>query len=216
MEKLNWKCWLLACSTVCVIVIGGAFLFVYLAHNINKSESKNEAKPDTQQSRRVSYMHGPETMNNLQSNETRTGIKPTTLTDSLRLQSDIELLSNSRVTTTLTVKNGDPYGIWFTPQFCPEGTFANGFNIKKRTGDDTVAIEIRFSYRDLQWFHHPHKLVRPIAGVEGEYGKWSKKCPKGSAVCGIQTRIEGHLSKVDNTALNNVRVFCCDSSYSES
>ncbi|XP_053402041.1 vitelline membrane outer layer protein 1 homolog [Mercenaria mercenaria] len=227
-------------------------------------------------------MRGPETMNTLQSNETRTGIKPTTLTDSLRLQSDIELLSNSRVTTTLTVKNAGPYGIWFTPQFCPEGTFANGFNIKyqhpkgpgadstalnaislqcadknggqqkehrlvqsaaghkgrwigdvfcpkgkdgplflqrfalrmqtkKHAGDETMANEVQFSCRDLHWIHHPHKLVRPIAEVKGEYGKWSKKCPKGSAICGIQTRIGSHLSKGDNTALNDVRFFCSDS-----
>ncbi|XP_045192211.2 vitelline membrane outer layer protein 1 homolog [Mercenaria mercenaria] len=281
MEKLNWKRWLFICSTVCVIVIGGAFLYVYLSHNLNKSETKNEAKMDTLQSRRASYMHGPEAMNHVQSNETWTGIEPMTLTDSLRRQSDIELLSNSRVTTTLTVKNGGPYGLWFTPQFCPEGTFANGFNMKyqhrngpdadntalnaislqcadkngvqqklhrpiqsaaghrgqwtrdnfcpkgkdaplflqrfalrvqtkKQTGDDTMANEIRFSCRDLQRIHHPHKLVGHIAGAEGEYGQWSKKCPKGSAICGIQTRIEGHLSKGDNTALNDVRFFCCD------
>ncbi|XP_053402037.1 vitelline membrane outer layer protein 1 homolog [Mercenaria mercenaria] len=83
---------------------------------------------------------------------------------------------------------------------------------KEQNANDAMATEIQFSCRDSQWFHHPHKLGGHIAGAKnGEYGQWSKKCPKGSAVCGIQTRIDGHLPKGNSTALNDVRLFCCDS-----
>ncbi|XP_045192206.2 uncharacterized protein LOC123548751 [Mercenaria mercenaria] len=198
------------------------------------------------------------------------------------LQRHIEFLSDGRVTKTLTVENGGSYGLWFTPQFCPVGTFAIGFNMKyeenqgidgdntalnavslqcadrngvrrtlqrlvqsaaghrgqwtgdvfcpknkhiplflqrfalrvqpeKQTGDDTMANLVRFSCNDLHWTQNLQELANPIVGAEGQYGKWSEKCPTGSAICGIQTRIEGHLSKGDNTALNDVRFFCCDS-----
>ena len=46
-------------------------------------------------------------------------------------------------------------------------------------------------------------------GDFGSFGLWSESCPVNSAVCGIQARIEGPQGRGDDTALNNVKLFCC-------
>jgi Vitelline membrane outer layer protein I (VOMI) len=45
----------------------------------------------------------------------------------------------------------------------------------------------------------------------GPYGTWSPyaKCPTGSAVCGMQSRVEGRQGSGDDTAMNGVRLMCC-------
>ena len=50
-------------------------------------------------------------------------------------------------------------------------------------------------------------------GYWGTYGNWSESCAVNTAVCGIQTRIESSLGSEDHeddTALNDVKLFCCD------
>jgi len=45
------------------------------------------------------------------------------------------------------------------------------------------------------------------------WGKWSswEECPQGRIICGIQTRVEDGLPIYeDDTALNDVRMFCCE------
>ena len=47
-------------------------------------------------------------------------------------------------------------------------------------------------------------------GYRGSYGDWSDSCPLGSAVCGIQTRIEPDQGFFgDDMGVTDVKLFCC-------
>lgn len=50
-------------------------------------------------------------------------------------------------------------------------------------------------------------------GTDGLWGTWgasSESCPIGSAICGIQVKMESYQGKGDDTALNDLKFFCCD------
>ncbi|XP_077171621.1 vitelline membrane outer layer protein 1 homolog isoform X1 [Paroedura picta] len=98
------------------------------------------------------------------------------------------------------------WGRWSEPTWCPPGGYLQRFSLrveKIRGGmrDNMGATNIRFACsggenlegHGLSW---------------GENGVWSPTCQKG--LCGIQTKQElprGALR--DDTALNDVRFFCC-------
>ncbi|VDI46185.1 Hypothetical predicted protein, partial [Mytilus galloprovincialis] len=51
----------------------------------------------------------------------------------------------------------------------------------------------------------------PGYGPYGSYGEWSDACPVNSAICGIKTKIHSNQGEgVDDTALNDVKFFCCE------
>ncbi|XP_053241231.1 vitelline membrane outer layer protein 1-like [Podarcis raffonei] len=99
-----------------------------------------------------------------------------------------------------------PLGKWTKIKECPKGylvAFVLNVEAPQGPSDDTAANNIRFNCGDG-------------TGLEakstdfGTYGRWSKRCPTG-AICGIQTKVEAYSeSFTDNTALNDVRFFCCD------
>ncbi|XP_034971858.2 vitelline membrane outer layer protein 1-like [Zootoca vivipara] len=97
-----------------------------------------------------------------------------------------------------------PLGEWTKIQDCPKDylvSFALRVEANQKIGDDTAANNIQFNCGDG-------------TGLEGKgldfgtYGPWSKRCTAGS-ICGIQTKVEIGSSN-DETALNDVRFFCCD------
>uniref|UniRef100_A0A669EDW4 Vitelline membrane outer layer 1 homolog b n=1 Tax=Oreochromis niloticus TaxID=8128 RepID=A0A669EDW4_ORENI len=45
----------------------------------------------------------------------------------------------------------------------------------------------------------------------GEWGHWSRKCPKG-VICGLRTRVEASQGSGDDTAVNGIRLYCFDPS----
>lgn len=49
----------------------------------------------------------------------------------------------------------------------------------------------------------------PGEGDWGEFGEWSETCGPYEAICGIRTKVEEHQYGLDDTALNDVIVYCC-------
>nr|XP_034958026.1 uncharacterized protein LOC118078321 [Zootoca vivipara] len=100
-----------------------------------------------------------------------------------------------------------PWGQWSPPSWCPEGTYLTRFSLRveqTRRGihDDMGATNARFACSG----EGAHLEGRGLSW--GEYGEWSPPCRKG--LCGIQTKqdpVRGALR--DDTALNDVRFFCC-------
>ncbi|NWH74610.1 VMO1 protein, partial [Piaya cayana] len=93
------------------------------------------------------------------------------------------------------------WGTWTSYQICPKGhliSFSLRTEESQGEGDDTAANNIQFRCLDdtvligdgLSW---------------GTFSSWSKSCN----ICGLQTKVEHPQGFGDDTALNNVRFFCC-------
>ncbi|XP_062612641.1 vitelline membrane outer layer protein 1 homolog [Saccostrea cucullata] len=106
------------------------------------------------------------------------------------------------------------FGSWGSKTSCHEGDFLTSFALQvekpQGKGDDTAANFLKFTCRNTT-MGEPYVLAhQPGAGYWGTYGEWSETCPQGSAICGIQQKIESYQSIWgDDTELNNLRFFCC-------
>ncbi|CAG7785485.1 unnamed protein product [Allacma fusca] len=88
---------------------------------------------------------------------------------------------------------------------CAGGSFAIGLELRSQEPqgifwDDTAANNLRI---------HCNR-GKILEGDGEELGEWSGAalCPHGYIICGIQTQIE--FAAFDQTALNNVRMGCCE------
>ncbi|KAL4227897.1 Vitelline membrane outer layer protein 1 [Mactra antiquata] len=115
-----------------------------------------------------------------------------------------------------------PWGSWGASVFCREKsdsgssdyltTFSLQVEGKQGTWkDDTAANFVKFKCRGLYTSNHDDYVLiaQPKRGFWGDWGAWSQSCPRGTAICGIQTKVEGKQSLGDDTALNDARFFCC-------
>ncbi|XP_067418066.1 vitelline membrane outer layer protein 1 homolog [Emydura macquarii macquarii] len=98
------------------------------------------------------------------------------------------------------------FGQWSGITWCPTG-FLTSFQLKVEVPqgilDDTAANSIKFRCSS-------GAIIEGTGGSFGDYGGWSKTCTKGG-ICGIETKQDPyHGSFTDDTALNDVRFFCCD------
>lgn len=99
------------------------------------------------------------------------------------------------------------WGSWTEVLWCPHQGHLVGFALRVQVPqhgflhDEVAATNARFACSDGQVLQGP-------GSVWGQWGGWSHQCPK--AVCGIQTRQEPAWGlKRDDTALNDLRLFCC-------
>ncbi|XP_077077470.1 vitelline membrane outer layer protein 1-like [Siphateles boraxobius] len=101
--------------------------------------------------------------------------------------------------------NAGRWGEWTDIKWCYSG-YLTAFQLKVESsqgrGDDTAANNIKFtcSNGDVLWGDGTNW---------GDWGDWSSKC-HGKGICGLNTRIEKPQGDGDDTALNDVIMFCCD------
>ncbi|CAL4109291.1 unnamed protein product [Meganyctiphanes norvegica] len=106
--------------------------------------------------------------------------------------------------STITSSQGH-WGDWKALKTCSDG-FLTGLRMKSEEPqghlhDDTAANDLEMQ---CAWGSEIHN------GEGDHWGRWSSwsYCPQGWAICGLQTRVEG-TSANDDTALNDVKMFCC-------
>ena len=62
---------------------------------------------------------------------------------------------------------------------------------------------------------HQENVLRPLktdnGGPWGSWGTWSDTCDV-VGICGIETRVDLERGSGDETALNDVRMYCCPAS----
>lgn len=129
----------------------------------------------------------------------------TTTTDE---SSDVDVLYSPRVTD---------WGEWGDFEYCPENTFVRGMRLKTEAaqgpGDDTSLNGITFMcgfIGEPQRVLHSHsRQIQSLVGKWGTNGV-SYECPEGYAV-GFQLRSEPSQKHHDDTAANNLRIFCSTS-----
>ncbi|KAK7131679.1 hypothetical protein R3I94_016714 [Phoxinus phoxinus] len=98
------------------------------------------------------------------------------------------------------------WGKWTDIKWCPSG-FLTAFQLRVQSNqgieDDTAANNIRFNCSGGSLPHGD--------GTDwGEWGNWSPTC-MGRGICGLKTRVEEPQGfEGDDTALNDVLMYCCD------
>lgn len=113
--------------------------------------------------------------------------------------------------SVIEVTNGGPWGDWAWPEMCPDGFFASGFSLKVEPpqgipGDDTAMNGVRLHCTRGNAEH-------VVESQSGRWGAWSEPlwCPFGSFLVAFSLRVEAPVIPGDNTAANNVRFRCSDS-----
>ncbi|XP_058614496.1 vitelline membrane outer layer protein 1-like [Onychostoma macrolepis] len=95
------------------------------------------------------------------------------------------------------------WGQWKDIKWCPSG-FLTDFQLRVESpqgdGDDTAANNIQF--RCSQGF------LMGDGAPWGDWGSWSQTCD-GKGICGIKTLVEKPQGRGDDTALNDMRMYCC-------
>jgi len=107
------------------------------------------------------------------------------------------------------------FGVWSGMKPCPAGLKSFSLKVagKQGSGDDTAVNNILFACRPKQGFFSFWNLLKfggkSFKDGEGKWGRPSKKCSKGKVICGLQTKVEAKQGGGDDTALNDVRFYCC-------
>ncbi|XP_060622934.2 vitelline membrane outer layer protein 1-like [Anolis sagrei] len=97
-----------------------------------------------------------------------------------------------------------PKGKWTKVKICPKGnlvSFSLRVESNQKEGDDTAANNIQFTCQD-------GSVIARHVTKRGHFGHWSHRC-RSASICGIQTKVEAPQMKGDDTALNDVKFFCC-------
>lgn len=79
-----------------------------------------------------------------------------------------------------------------------------------QSGDDSAANAMKVLCSSLDSTYTYVLEARTDSITWGMYGEYSESCDPNTAVCGIQTKVEGDQGSLsDDTAVNDVRLYCC-------
>ncbi|XP_067418822.1 vitelline membrane outer layer protein 1-like [Emydura macquarii macquarii] len=98
-----------------------------------------------------------------------------------------------------------PWGQWSRHILCPKSnlmSFSLTVELPQGDADDTAANSIHFRCSDGTWVFGG-KLFWGTADAQ------NSRCSSG-AICGIQTKVQTYQGRGDDTALNDVKFFCCN------
>jgi hypothetical protein len=104
------------------------------------------------------------------------------------------------------------WGSWGEMELCPEGTFASGIQLKVESdqgssGDNTALNGIRLLC--LRPGDDDFDRATAVTSSIGPWGSWGKPryCDHG-VLLGFQMNSQSYQESGDDTAANNVRIFC--------
>jgi hypothetical protein len=109
------------------------------------------------------------------------------------------------VSDSFTAPGATPWAQWSTASYCPSGSFIRAYRLRVEQpidGDDTAANSMQASCNDGAL------LTASNGGPWGDWGNWAF-CPADTAVCGASLKVETPIGEGDDTAVNNVRLYCC-------
>ncbi|XP_052080074.1 uncharacterized protein LOC127718147 isoform X8 [Mytilus californianus] len=133
-----------------------------------------------------------------------------TALNAIRLQCGKPHWTGSRDYGSTVIGVEGPWGGWTSSQLCPNGEVMVSFSLQveqKIIADKTAANYVKFKCRDIG--SDTLGTVLGGSGKWGSYGAWSGYCTVGSAICGLQVKMEPDRGGIiDDTSLNDV-IFCC-------
>jgi len=109
---------------------------------------------------------------------------------------------------TLEPSNGGTWGSWGTTEFCPDGSYVTGYQIKveppRGHDDDTALNAIRLYCRDKN-----DVTTGSITSSQQSWGTWQGKeeC-RSTFMKGFRLRVEPHGGHDDDTAANSLDMMC--------
>ncbi|XP_066475670.1 vitelline membrane outer layer protein 1-like [Tiliqua scincoides] len=113
----------------------------------------------------------------------------------------IALLCDDGETVTSTI---GPWGYWLRAMYCYRGKLDSFALIVHE------ATEVDYTATEGIVFHCSDSDELTSTGSErGRLGPMSNQCAEGY-ICGIQTRVQSPQYIKEDTALNDVKMFCCD------
>ena len=107
-----------------------------------------------------------------------------------------------------------PWGSWTATQSCKSGYYLSAFRMdtepKQGNGDDTSVNNVNVMCRSSSLPYGTMELAGNSPTSWGHRQRWSSSCRIGSAVCGLKTRVEVPQGRGDDTALNDIIMYCCE------
>jgi len=106
------------------------------------------------------------------------------------------------------------FGGWYEWEYCPSNHYVNAFKLKVEHEqgefvDDTALNGIKFYCGKIGEEFNPNIS---ITSKVGNWGQWGNifKCLDLSIATGLQLRSERYQGIFDDTAANNLKMFCLD------